>query len=135
MNSGATLNVQGPVTGSYNVTKGLGGTLIFSAPVYDTTTTNWLCLNSGVVQLNAGNATLLPGIGVGSRRRRLGPQRQRPGLRQPHRRLQRAYLSNGGIVISSSGTGDLVVVQRTQHFTFPGQITGARACQGRRQHD
>ena len=30
VNTGSTLNLQGPITGSYNLTKGLGGTLILS---------------------------------------------------------------------------------------------------------
>ena len=124
VNTGATLNVQGPITGTYNLTKGLGGTLIFSAPVYDTTTTNWLCLNGGTVQLNAGNSTLLTGISVGIQ----------PGavfdLNGNAQYITSLAVNNtpgagnsiaAGSVVSSSGTGTLVV---NSNNNFPGQIVG-----------
>jgi autotransporter-associated beta strand protein len=125
VNSGATLNIQGPITGTYNLTKGLGGMLVFSGPVYDTTTTNWLSVNGGTVQLNAGNSTLMPGILLA-----VSPSSELDlnGTAQVFATLMggnnSGYLGSGGVITSSSGTGTIVVSGATS-TTFPGQITGS----------
>ena len=64
VNAGNSLVFSGPITATNNLTKGLGGTLTFNAPVYDTTTTNWYSADAGLTNLGAGPNTLLPGIGL-----------------------------------------------------------------------
>jgi autotransporter-associated beta strand protein len=127
VNSGATLNLQGPVTGTYNITKGLGGTLVVSAPVYDTTTSNWLSVNGGVVKLNAGNQTFLPGILLAVQ---AGGTLDLNGNGQIFSNLMGAnnagLVGTGGTITSSSGNGTLVT-QPAASTTFPGQIVGSLA--------
>ena len=124
VNAGASLNVQGPVTGTYNFTKGLGGTLILSAPVYDTTTTNWFAINGGSLQLNAGNQTLQPGFLMTLT---AGATLDLNGNAQMVNQLMggaaTTFVGNGGTITSSSGTGTLVD-NTAGSTTFPGQIVG-----------
>ncbi len=124
VNAGATLNMQGPITGTYNVTKALGGTLILSAPVYDTTAIgNWFAVNGGSVQLNAGNQTILPGMSVALT---AGATLDLNGNAQMINNLlggnNAGFLGTGGTLTSSTGTGTLVVSAGST--TFPGQIIG-----------
>ena len=124
VNTGSTLNLQGPVSSNYNLTKGLGGTLIFSAPVYDTSAGNWVCLNAGTIQLNAGNQTILPGLNMSIGN---GATLDLDGNAQTVASLFSAanagLLGTGGNVVSSSGTGTLVV-NGANNSVFPGQILG-----------
>ena len=124
VNAGSTLNMQGPITASNNLTKGLGGSLVFSAPVYDTTTTSWLSVDGGSVQLNAGNQTLLPGISVaiqpGATFDLNGSAQYITSLTAPTTPGAGSGVA-GGSVVSSTGTGTLLV---NSNYNFPGQILG-----------
>ncbi|MFN7341204.1 MAG: beta strand repeat-containing protein, partial [Opitutia bacterium] len=60
--SGSTLNLEGAVNTSNNITKALGGTLNIAAPIYSTG--SWYILNGGTTNLLADNV-LYPGQGVG----------------------------------------------------------------------
>jgi fibronectin-binding autotransporter adhesin len=60
--TGATLRVQGALTGSGWANKGLGGTLIFEAPQY--MTGGFFSLNGGTVKLAGGLNTLQPVQGI-----------------------------------------------------------------------
>jgi vacuolar-type H+-ATPase subunit H len=61
---GASLNVAGTLTNAANVTKGLGGSLTFSARQYFNTGTSAFTLTGGTTTLAGGDHTLFSGQGV-----------------------------------------------------------------------
>ncbi|HEX8912280.1 MAG TPA: PA14 domain-containing protein, partial [Humisphaera sp.] len=62
---GATLNVNGPITSSANMTTGLGGTINFNTRQFFNTGSNALTINGGTVNLAGGDNTIFPGQGTG----------------------------------------------------------------------
>jgi hypothetical protein len=61
---GASLNVSGTLVNAYNLTKGLGGSLTFSARQYFNTGTSAFTLTGGTTTLAGGDHTLFSGQGV-----------------------------------------------------------------------
>ena len=129
---GASLNVAGTLTNAFNVTKGLGGGLTFSARQYFNTGTNYLTLNGGTTTLAGGDHTLFPGQGVtaGAQGLAIGPGATLDlgGTAQLFGAFRsannNAYPGSGGVITSATPA---VFVSRTINNpdNFGGRITGA----------
>ena len=126
VNSG-TLNIQGPISTTANLSKSLGGTLILSGPVYNTSA-NWNYFNGGTTVLSASNSpfnsTLLPNMNVvvaaGASLDLNGSTQVINNLAVPN---GVAYQGSGGTVTSSTAVGTLVDLGAAS-YSFPGLISG-----------
>ena len=127
----STLAINGILTSSGAVTKGLAGNLTFNTPQYFNTGATNFNINGGTVTLNGGNNTLFPGAqgGTGSSYIAVGPgatldlngnSQMIGSLRSSN---NTGIVGSGGTVTTSAGTATLVDAGG-QADNFGGQITG-----------
>ena len=129
---GASLNVSGTLTNAYNVTKGLGGSLTFSARQYFNTLTNAFTLTGGTTTLAGGDQTLFSGQGVTANTQSfaigpaatldLGGTAQLVGyFRSPN---GNAYAGSGGVITSATPAVFATRAIGASTENFGGRITG-----------
>jgi fibronectin-binding autotransporter adhesin len=129
---GASLNVSGTLTNAYNVTKGLGGSLTFSARQYFNTGTNAFTLTGGTTTLAGGDQTLFSGQGVTANTQSfaigpaatldLGGTAQLVGyFRSPN---GNAYAGSGGVITSATPAVFATRAIGASTENFGGRITG-----------
>ena len=131
---GSTLNLEGAVNTSNIITKGLGGTLNISAPIYSTG--SWYILNGGTTNLLADNV-LYSGQGVGGSTQNLsiayGATLDLRGTSQTvsllHAPSNNQYAGVSGLLTNTSEDKALFVTNSTgSGDLFPGvRITGNMA--------
>lgn len=128
VNDNTTLNVLGSLSSPGNFAKDLGGTLIFSAPQWGLTGTNFIDVDAGTLQLNAGINTIYPntkGIAVSP-----GATLDLNGNSQFLGNLTGPYnvglIYTGGIITNTSATPANFIVNQASgsYLYFGGSITG-----------
>lgn len=124
VDANTTLDVQGVLRNSFNVTKSLPGTLQLSAKQYFNTGGNWFTVAAGKVILNAGDNTLYPGrnmaVGAGATLDLNGTTQTIGGLITPEGGRRYA----GGVVTNSSATHANLVTNNGGNWFFGGVLSG-----------
>ncbi|MDP2324310.1 MAG: autotransporter-associated beta strand repeat-containing protein, partial [Gammaproteobacteria bacterium] len=130
--TGSVLTVSSQITGTGNLTKGLGGELVFTAKQLFNTGTSYFTINGGKVTLNAGDNTLFQGVqgGTAGQHLAVGPTATLD-LNGNDQMVGRLRSTNGtalpgsGGIITSATAASFVTVTTGEDQNWGGSIQGS----------